>query len=159
MIDFNLIPNLVSSSASIRDSSCVQTICDHRTVFHPPDTLQLTQSPASQTESVRDKLPLSSSQGSGSSSPTRSASSASSTSSLSGGPGHEADDDDVEQSFKPMNLYENEPSIQTSLPLPTQPSPIPPVSPKLGSHMREIVSGNCLYNFESLKRIIFCSRI
>ncbi len=98
--------------------------------------------PAYNTETVGDKGPLSSPQGSASSSPTRSASS-SDTSSLSEGPDREADDDELEKSFKPMDLYENEGSLQPSLPLPPQPSPIPPVSPKLGSHISQIVSGNC----------------
>jgi hypothetical protein len=139
-----LIKNIkFSFSASIRDSSCVQTINDHRSIFNPPETLQLTQMPASNTETVGDKRSLSSPQGSASSSPTRSASSGSSTSSLSEGPDREADDDDLEKSFKTMDLYENEGSFQTSLPLPPQPSPIPPVSPKLGSHISQIVSGNC----------------
>ncbi|CAG2102176.1 unnamed protein product [Medioppia subpectinata] len=82
---------------ALYDSSCVATINDVRSVFKPPDTLQLTQN-RDDDDAKATPTRRASSHGSASSSPTRSASSTSNAS--SGG-------EDCETEFKNMVLGDN----------------------------------------------------
>ncbi|XP_054153734.1 MAP kinase-activating death domain protein-like isoform X2 [Oppia nitens] len=89
---------------AIRESSCVPTIGDVTSVFHPPDTLQLTQT-------QEDSPVRTSERGSESSSPTQStASNASSVASTA-----------EDESFQTRDLYDCKPDERL----------VPPVSPKL----------------------------
>ncbi|XP_017482841.1 PREDICTED: MAP kinase-activating death domain protein-like, partial [Rhagoletis zephyria] len=95
---------------SLKDSTtCVLTLCDHRSIFCPPDTLQYSNI-KSKADSKADSTGRQSSANSNASSPTRSASSKSSS--------EDEDNSDSQHEFKPASLYDKD-------------FPIPPIPPNV----------------------------
>lgn len=94
----------------MKDSTtCVLTLCDHRSIFCPPDTLQYSNI-KSKADSKADSTGRQSSANSNASSPTRSASSKSSS--------EDEDNSDSQHEFKPASLYDKD-------------FPIPPIPPNV----------------------------
>lgn len=111
---------------SLKDSTtCVLTLCDHRSIFCPPDTLQYTNIKAKSDTNATDK-PCSRAN-SDASSPTRSASSKSSS--------EDEDNSDSQHEFKPASLYDKD-------------FPIPPIPPNV-AQFAQLCKFFCLSIFKN----------